>query len=218
MQKDTQNNLAVRVKICGLTREQDVDAAVLAGVDAIGFVFVSRSSRNVDMEQARRLAARLPAFVSCVALFLDAGSELVEQVIRAIPVDLLQFHGNENPAYCRQFDRRYIKAVSMSGETAIADAERLFHDAAGLLLDSHAPGELGGSGRTFDWRSVLPVQLPVILAGGLHPGNVAEAVSRVRPWAVDVSSGVESSPGIKDAGRMRRFVALAKGVPSGKDV
>ena len=206
----------VKVKICGLTREQDVDDAVEAGADAIGFVFVARSARNISLARASQLIARVPAFVTAVALFLDPEWEEVDALIKDVPIEVLQFHGNEDREFCRQFGKRYIKAVSMESSTAIKVAEQKFEDDSnllcGLLLDSHQPGELGGSGMSFNWGLVNECKTPLILAGGLNPENVADAIRTVRPWAVDVSSGVESSRGIKDAVRMRHFINEAKNV------
>ena len=198
-----------RVKICGLTRPQDVDAAVTAGADAVGFVFTQRSKRYVAPERAVELAARVPAFVSRVGLFMDAEAGFVERVLKEVPLTLLQFHGLETPAYCRRFGRPYVKALGM------ADPEKLQHvdeyaDAAAILLDSHPPGEPGGTGRTFSWDRIPTLSRPLVLAGGLNPSNVAAAVCTVRPWAVDVSSGVETEPGVKCADKMKEFIREAK--------
>jgi phosphoribosylanthranilate isomerase len=212
----------LRVKICGLTREEDVAAAVRAGADAIGLVFVPGSPRNVTVEQAQGLACHVPAFVSVVGLFLDAPAARVDEVIARVPLDLLQFHGTESAEYCDRFGRRYIKAIGKTigratGKSTgtprahdVHGAEKAWPDCAALLFDSHVPGELGGTGKPFDWDAIGDVGKPVILAGGLNADNVREAVRRVRPWAVDVSSGVESSPGIKDAGKIRRFIRQAR--------
>jgi phosphoribosylanthranilate isomerase len=145
-----------------------------------------------------------------VGLFLDQEKEEIEQILRQVPLNLLQFHGNESSAYCRQFDRPYIKAVSMDSGRSIEHYEKEFPDAAGLLLDSHSPGGLGGTGHVFDWEQVEHGRLPLILAGGLTPENVAAAVRQVRPWAVDVSSGVETAPGIKNEDAARKFIIEAK--------
>jgi len=200
----------VRVKICGLTRGTDVRAAVLAGADALGFVFAPRSKRVLDRDQAASLVSAVPAFVSRVGLFMDQDSESVAEVLERVPLNLLQFHGSEDAGFCRQFGLPYIKAVSMAEADAVQRAERDYPDAAGLLMDSHADGGVGGTGQTFDWSRVPQASLPLILAGGLTPGNVKKAVALVNPWAVDVSSGVERAPGIKHDELMRNFIEEAK--------
>jgi phosphoribosylanthranilate isomerase len=201
---------ATRVKICGLTRIADVGAAVDAGADALGFVFAAGSKRVLSPETAGALCRAVPAFVSRVGLFQDQDAAHVEQVLRRVPLSLLQFHGREDASFCRQFGLPYIKAVAMSSPEDLAVAESAFDDAAGLVLDSHQPGRPGGTGATFDWKLIGECRLPLILAGGLNPGNVARAVRQVRPWAVDVSSGVESAAGIKDANAMRDFIREAR--------
>ncbi len=195
-----------RIKICGLTRAGDVKAAVLAGADALGFVFAPRSKRKLAVSSAAELASCVPAFVSRVGLFQDQDHEAVARVLDFIPLNLLQFHGSESADYCVQFGMPYIKAVSMTESGALERAEKEHADAAGLILDSHLPGEPGGTGRVFDWSRIGQRNLPVILAGGLSPDNVFEAVSSHRPWGVDVSSGVELRPGIKDPGLIRKFI------------
>lgn len=196
-----------RVKICGITRPGDGLEAARLGVDAIGLVFYSRSSRRVDLPAALNIVHVLPPFVTVVGLFLNADKAEVREVLSHVPLDLLQFHGDEDPDYCASFVRPFIKAVPMQTVTDVAAFGRDFERAAGLLLDSHAAGRLGGTGERFDWR-LIPEWLhkPIILAGGLNPHNVAEAVQTIRPYAVDVSSGVESAKGIKDAELMRAFI------------
>lgn len=197
-----------RVKICGIGRLDDALAAARLGADAIGLVFAAQSPRSLSPEAAAAIAAALPPFVARVGLFLDAEAALVRAVCAAVPLELLQFHGSEPAAYCRAFGRPYLKAIAMGdGDAAAAACARDYPDAAALLFDAHATGGHGGSGRTFDW-SRIPRDLarPVVLAGGLEPGNVAGAIAAVRPFAVDVSSGVEASPGIKDHGKMERFI------------
>jgi len=193
-----------------MTNHADVSAAVLAGADALGFVFAPRSKRVLEVKVAAELVERVPAFVSRVGLFMDQDADEVSAVLDHVPLSLLQFHGSENAAFCRQFGLPYIKAVSMDSESAVAQAEQAFRDAAALLLDSHAIGGLGGTGRVFDWSLVPASRLPLVLAGGLTPGNVRDAIERIRPWAVDVSSGVERSPGCKDEELMREFIREAK--------
>lgn len=199
----------VRVKICGLTRLQDVDAAVEAGADALGFVFTPRSKRFLENNEARALIERVPAFVSRVGLFMDQGEEEVEAVLRSLPLSLLQFHGRETGGFCRQFGLPYIKALDVAGAGAPNLAEE-YGQAAALLLDSHEPGAPGGTGRTFDWSCIPDLPRPLVLAGGLTPGNVRRAIEQVRPWAVDVSSGVEDSPGVKSAVKLTEFINEAK--------
>jgi len=194
-----------RVKICGITRPEDGVAAAELGADAVGLVFHAPSPRAVTIETARGIVAELPPLVSVVALFLEPDAADVRRVLGAVPVDLLQFHGNEPPAFCTGFGRRYIKAVGMAGGDAEA-AAAAHPGAAGLLLDGHAPGAAGGSGERFDWERRLPAGRRLIVAGGLQAGNVAEAVQRIRPWGVDVSSGVESAPGVKDHHRIAAFI------------
>jgi phosphoribosylanthranilate isomerase len=198
----------VRTKICGLTRGADVTAAARLGADALGFVFAA-SPRRLRPEQARELVAEVPPGVLRVGLFMDQEAAAVEAVLTVVTLDLLQFHGREAAGYCGRFGLPYLKAVSMSHTNPQAVAER-YPDAAGLLLDSHAPGGAGGTGRVFDWRRRVATSKPLWLAGGLHPGNVGEAVREFRPYAVDVSSGVESSPGVKDQDLMRRFIQIVQ--------
>ena len=199
--------MRVRIKICGMTRSQDATEAARLGVDAVGLVFHPKSPRQLSVEQARTLVAGLPAFVTVTALFLDPSREQVQQVLDNVRVELLQFHGGEPAEFCRGFNRPYIKAVPMGSQADVAEYARRHAGAAALLLDSHAAGQAGGTGVSFDWASLPMVEgPPLILAGGLTPTNVAAAIRIVRPYGVDVSSGVESAPGIKDATRMSAFV------------
>ena len=194
-----------RIKVCGLTREADVDAAVEAGADAIGLVFYAQSPRNIPVARAAVLAARLPPFVVPVGLFVNATRGDVGAAIQAIPDLLLQFHGDETPSTCRSWARPYVRAARMQPGFDLLDFAARFADAQALLLDAHVDG-FGGGGKVFDW-SLIPrdVPRPVVLSGGLHAANVIAGIRRVRPWAVDVSSGVESAKGIKDAEAIRRF-------------
>lgn len=197
-----------RVKICGVTRPEDARAAARLGADAIGLVFYPASPRALGVEAARAVAAALPPFVTPVGLFLDPAPDEVRAALAAVPLELLQFHGTEPAELCRAFGRPYIKAVAMAGADGdFAAGAAAYPDARGLLVDSHAAGRPGGTGATFAWDR-LPAErsLPVILAGGLTPDNVAAAVAAVRPEAVDVSSGVERSKGIKDETLMREFI------------
>jgi phosphoribosylanthranilate isomerase len=183
----------------------DVDAAVDAGADAIGFVLYANSPRAVDAGRAGALARRLPPFVTPVLLFVNAAAAEVAAAIEAVPHALLQFHGDETPAACDAVGRPYLRAVRMAAGVDLLDFARRFGNAAGLLLDADVEG-YGGGGKVFDWSSIpAGVPCPVVLSGGLNPANVTDSVLRVRPWAVDVSSGVESAKGIKDAALMRRF-------------
>jgi phosphoribosylanthranilate isomerase len=203
--------MAVRVKICGITRLQDLHAACGAGADALGFVFYEKSPRHLSAEAAAALVRELPPFVQSVGLFVDADPAFIESVLRRAPLDLLQFHGNETPADCARYGRPWIKAVRVKPDTDLLKCAADFDAARGLLLDAFVPGVPGGTGERFDWSLIPPaLPKPVILSGGLTPDNVAEAVQRVRPWAVDVSSGVEASKGIKDAHQIARFIANAK--------
>jgi phosphoribosylanthranilate isomerase len=194
-----------RIKICGLKEQAHVEAAVEAGADALGFVLYEPSSRYVSVERFAALARRLPPFVTPVVLFVDAAPELIAQIIAAVPTVHLQFHGDETPAQCNAAGRPYLRAARMTPGFDLLDFAARYPDASGLLLDAHVDG-YGGGGKVFDW-SLIPrnVPLPVVLSGGLHAGNVIEGILRVRPFAVDVSSGVESAKGIKDAGAIRRF-------------
>jgi phosphoribosylanthranilate isomerase len=198
-------NARTRIKICGLTREADVDAAVEAGADAIGFVLYDKSPRHVTVARAAQLARRLPPFVTPVGLFVNASPDQTVAATAAIPHLMLQHHGDETPADCRRHARPYLRAARMEPGLDLLNFAAHYSDALAILLDAHVDG-YGGSGKVFDW-SLIPqsVSLPVVLSGGLHAGNVIEGILRVRPWAVDVSSGVESAKGIKDAAAIRRF-------------
>ena len=182
-----------------------------AGADALGFVFYEKSPRHVSIESAAALVREMPPFVQSVGLFVDAAPAFIEAVLRAVPLDLLQFHGDETAADCARFGRPYIKAVRVDLRTDLLKCAADFETASGLLLDAYVRGIPGGTGERFDWN-LIPAELPkpFILSGGLTPDNVADAVERVRPWAVDVSSGVEAAKGIKDAHKVARFIANAK--------
>lgn len=194
-----------RIKICGLTREADVDEAVAAGADAIGFVLYERSPRHVGTRRLETLARRLPPFVTPVLLFVNASLDELNQALAVVPNGLLQFHGDETPQACRSPGRPYLRAARMVEGFDLLDFASRHEDAAGILLDAHVEG-YGGGGKVFDW-SLIPANVPrpLVLSGGLNPANVIDGVMHVRPWAVDVSSGVESAKGIKDAGLVRRF-------------
>lgn len=198
-----------RIKFCGLTRAEDVTDACALGVDAVGFVFAARSKRLVSSVVAADLRDGLQPFVDAVALFMGNPADEVRDVIAAVRPTILQFHGDEDDAFCAGFGMPYLKAIAMGGDAAVdgADVLRSHPRAAGFLFDSNASGQAGGSGHTFDW-SRIPGDFakPYLLAGGLHPDNVFDAIRTTSCWGVDVSSGIESAPGIKDAARMRRFV------------
>ena len=200
-----------RIKICGITRVEDALAAAHSGADAIGLVFYQRSSRHVSIAQARQLAEALPPFVSVVGLFVDADPVFVREVLARVALDLLQFHGDETPEYCVQFDRPYLKAIRVKTGVDLLQCASDFRSAKGLLLDAHVQGIPGGTGTAFDW-ALIPemLPLPVILSGGLDAENVAVAVTQVRPYAVDVSSGVEAGKGTKDASKIAAFINEVK--------
>lgn len=202
-----------RIKCCGMTRVEDALLAAELGTDAIGVVITARSKRRVDLAQARAIVAAMPPFVTTVALLMDDSEETVRAVIEQVRPDLLQFHGGESDAWCAQFGRPYLKAIAMGEGAAALPQLRDYPRAAGLLLDGHGLGEPGGSGKAFDW-SLMPADLaqPLVLAGGLHAGNVGEAIRTARPWAVDVASGIEASPGIKDPARLAAFIAAVHAV------
>ncbi|MET0224816.1 MAG: phosphoribosylanthranilate isomerase [Dokdonella sp.] len=202
--------MRTRIKFCGLTRAEDVHLAVDLGIDAIGFVFTRRSQRFVGVSPARALRRALPPFVNAVALFMDDEPSWIEEVIAAVQPDLLQFHGEESPGFASSFSRPYIKAIPMASVADAAAYAAQHPAAAGFLLDSHAAGGAGGSGAAFDWRRAVRLARPVVLAGGLDPRNVAQAVALVRPYAVDVSSGIEAVAGIKDTAKMRAFAAAVR--------
>ncbi len=199
-----------RIKICGLTREQDVDAAVTAGADAVGFVFYPKSPRYVTPARAAELARRLPPFVTPVGLFVNASDDELNAALAALPNMLVQFHGDETPAECERIGRPYIRAARMAPGFDLVAFAAAFSSAQALLLDAHVES-YGGAGKAFDWDLVpggLP--LPLILSGGLNAGNVGAGIAKVQPWAVDVSSGVEAAKGIKDAALIDAFCAAVR--------
>lgn len=210
-----------RIKICGITREEDLAAAVAAGADALGFVFYPPSPRVVEPAVAAKLVARVPAFVTTVGLFVNESPSVVREILNRVSLDLLQFHGDEDAVYCSQFGKPWIKAARVKPGFDLLEYAAAFQGApgvSGLLLDAHVDG-YGGGGETFDW-SLIPrsLPLPVILSGGLHPSNVAQAVRAVWPWAVDVSSGVEIAKGIKDAQRITDFIAGVQDADAGSSL
>ncbi len=203
-----------RVKVCGITSVADAQVVVDSGADALALMFYPPSSRYLDKLQAAEILQSLPPYVSSVALFLDASAQFVRDTLAAVPVDTLQFHGSESPAFCRSFGRPYYKAVGMKGLLAsggFAAYADQYDDARAILVDSHAPGAAGGTGEVFDWTQVpQDYSKPIILAGGLTPENVGEAILTTNVYAVDVSSGVESTPGIKDAKRVQQFMRAVR--------
>jgi phosphoribosylanthranilate isomerase len=190
---------------------EDAMAAAHSGADAIGLVFYERSPRHVSIAQAKQLADALPPFVSAVGLFVNTEAAFVHAVLASVPLDMLQFHGDESAEFCAQFAKPYLKAIRVKAGVDLLQCAARFHTAKGLLLDAHVEGIAGGTGATFDW-ALIPKQLPlpVILSGGLNAGNVVAAIKQVRPYAVDVSSGVEASKGIKDAAKIAAFINEVK--------
>ena len=211
--------MRTRIKFCGITRVDDARRGAELGIDAIGFVFTRASQRFVGISQARTIRAELPPFVTAVALFMDDEPGWIEEVVSSVQPDLLQFHGAETDRFAASFARPYIKAVPMA---SVADAARHvaeFPNASGFLLDSHERGARGGTGRTFDWaRAPSSGGHEYVLAGGLTAQNVAQAIAAVRPYGVDVSSGIESAPGIKDQSKMRAFVAAVRSADAARGV
>ena len=200
-----------RIKICGITREEDARAATQAGADALGLNFYAPSPRSIDLESARRIVAAVPPFVTIVALFVDEPADSVHRIIDNVAIDALQFHGSEVPEYCAQFGRPWMKAVRMKEGVDLAAQAARYSDSRGLLLDSWREGVPGGTGETFDWARVsADLALPLVLAGGLNPGNVEAAILQLHPAAVDVAGGVESAPGRKDAGKIRQFIEAVR--------
>ncbi len=199
--------MRTRIKFCGMTRQQDVQAAVKLGVDALGFVFVASSSRNIDVDHAKNITAAIPPFVIKVGLFMNAQVSEVNHVLKNIKLNMLQFHGDEDEEFCAQFELPYLKAIPMGSVGSAEGFAKQFKNATGFVLDSHSHGQMGGSGEPFTWNDVpKKLEKPIILAGGLTPDNVAEAIRTVRPYAVDVSSGIETSKGIKDTVKMEQFI------------
>ncbi|MDI1299972.1 phosphoribosylanthranilate isomerase [Methylotenera sp.] len=199
--------MRVRVKICGITRVEDALSAVEQGADAIGLVFYDKSPRNVGINQAIEIAHHIPAFVSVVGLFVNAEPSFINEVIAEANIDLLQFHGDESPEECASYSLPFIKAIRVKSDTNLVQYAKEYSAAKALLLDAYTEGAFGGTGHVFDWN-LIPKQLakPIILAGGLKPDNVAQAIRQVMPYAVDVSGGVEASKGVKDAAKITAFM------------
>ena len=199
--------MRTRVKICGFTQAKDAVAAANLGVDAIGLVFYPPSPRHVSIEQAKEIVAALPAFVTVVALFVDEQESQIREVLSHVPIDCIQFHGDESAVACRVYNKPYMKAIRMKPDLDIMEIAAQYNDDTALLLDAYHPGIKGGSGSRFDW-DLIPEQcsLPVILAGGLQVDNVKQAIQSVKPYALDVSSGVEAEKGVKDVAKMTAFI------------
>jgi len=199
--------MRTRVKICGFTQVKDAVAAANLGVDAIGLVFYPPSPRHVSIEQAKEIVAALPAFVTVVALFVDGQESQIREVLNHVSIDCIQFHGDESVAECRVYNKPYMKAIRMKPGLDVMEMARQYNDAAALLLDAYHPGIKGGSGSQFDWDLIPELcPLPVILAGGLQVDNVRQAIQSVKPYALDVSSGVEAEKGVKDVAKMAAFI------------
>ncbi len=203
--------LSCRVKICGITREQDALAVAMSGADAIGLVFYEKSPRHVSIMQAAKLVAALPPFVTVVGLFVNASADTVREVLSSVSLDVLQFHGDESPEYCEQFHKPYLKAIRVKAGVDLLQCAAEYQTAQGLLLDAYVEGVPGGTGAVFEW-SLIPEVLRsrIILSGGLDDSNVGLAIAQIRPYAVDVSSGVELSGGIKDTLKIARFMHEVK--------
>lgn len=205
-----------RIKVCGLTRKADADAAVAAGVDALGFIFVEASPRKIDPEKARDIIAGLPPFVDAVGLFMNESAQVVEEIVQYCGLTMVQLHGAELPEYCQGISCRVIKTFRITPESTQADFVPYCgppgSNVKGFLLDTYHEKLGGGTGHTFDWRLIEPLCIPgpVILAGGLNPENIKEAILTVRPFAVDVNSGIEIAPGVKDIARLRQLVGIVR--------
>lgn len=202
--------MTMRIKICGFTNAQNAREASLLGIDAIGLVFYDKSPRFVEVEKALEIVNALPPFVNRVGLFVNANSSFIDEVLCEVPLDTLQFHGDESPTECSQYGIPFIKALRVTTEMDINKMASDYHQASGLLLDAFHKGEYGGTGKKFDWGlAKIEADLPIILAGGLNPETVNDAIKQVNPYAVDVSSGVESTKGIKDINKIKHFIQQA---------
>jgi len=203
----------IRIKVCGITRVEDALVAARCGADAVGLVFYKQSPRYVTTKQAKQVVDALPPFVTVVGLFVNSEVELVREIMASVPLDMLQFHGDESPEFCGQFALPYLKAIRVKAGVDLLQCASDFDSAKGLLLDAHVDGIPGGTGTAFDW-TLIPSELPLplILSGGLALGNISAAIKQVKPYAVDVSSGVEASKGIKDATKIEAFINEVKRV------
>ena len=202
--------MSVRVKVCGITRIEDAMSAIKYGADAIGFVFWSKSPRYISPEQARQIVEEIPAFISIVGVYVDPALEWVEETTQVANLSLHQFHGDESPEFCEQFSKPYIKAIRVREGLDLLQYAQQYQNAKGLLLDAYTANMPGGTGHVFNWNLIPQnLQLPLILSGGLHAGNIVQAIKQTQPWAVDVSSGVEATKGIKDK---KKIIAFMQGV------
>ena len=209
--------MRTRVKICGITRKQDAEVCASAGADAIGLVFYEPSPRAVSKELATEILDALPPFVTTVGLFVDANADYVKDVLKRVKLDCLQFHGNEDAAYCEQFERPYIKVIRVVEDTNVEEQARQYISARALLLDTYVADVPGGTGQTFNWQLVpVTCSKPIILAGGLTPENVSAAIQVTKPYAVDVSGGVELSKGIKEASKIEKFIHEVESLDASK--
>ena len=198
----------VKIKICGFTNAENAQQAALAGIDAIGLNFYAKSPRHIDIDSAREIVAALPPFVNKVGLFVNANPSLIDEVLCEVALDTLQFHGDESPSDCAQYEMPFIKAIRVSPEVDLIKTANEYSQASALLLDTYQPDVYGGSGKSFDWSLAnIELDLPIILAGGLTPENVSVAINIAQPYAVDVSSGVESAKGLKDIDKIRAFIS-----------
>ncbi len=199
--------MKTRIKVCGFTQAKNAQKIAHTGVDAIGLVFYNNSPRHVDTRNAVEIINALPAFVNRVGLFVNAKSDFIDKVLSKVPLDTLQFHGDESPIECSQYAMPFIKALRVNQNSNIIKMADNYHQSCGLLLDAFNKDAYGGTGKTFDWNLVqVDIDLPIILAGGLNPDTVADAIKQVRPYAVDVSSGVESQLGVKDIDKIKQFI------------
>ena len=197
----------MKIKICGITQADNAREVALLGIDAVGLVFYEQSPRHVDVESAIQVVNALPPFINRVGLFVNADSGFIDEVLCEVPIDTLQFHGDESVIECTQYGMPFIKALRVNENTNIAKMADDYHQASGLLLDAFNKDAYGGTGEQFDWSlAKVDIDLPIILAGGLNPDTVADAIAQVNPYAVDVSSGVESEPGIKDIAKIKEFI------------
>jgi len=202
--------MRTRVKICGITSPVDGIAAAQSGADAIGLVFYPPSPRALSTVIAREIVDSLPPFVTTVGLFVDMPQAEIDEILAAVPLDMLQFHGSEDPLFCASFDKPWMKAVRMSPEVDLLKEEERYFAASALLVDAYQKGVPGGTGQSFDWGRVpVGLQKPIVLAGGLTPENVEQAIKEVTPWAVDVSGGVELTKGVKDLDKVAQFINRA---------
>jgi phosphoribosylanthranilate isomerase len=199
--------MRTRVKFCGMTNLADALAAASLGVDAIGLIFHDASPRNVSLAIAKNIVEAMPAFVACVGVFVDQTAATVAAILQVVPLHILQFHGSESAEFCRSFGKPYIKTIHIAAAPLAINLDLLYPDAKALLLDTQIAGVAGGSGVTFDWQHIPQMQKPFILAGGLTPENIAQAVANVQPFAVDVTTGIEKRKGFKDHTKMRQFIA-----------